>query len=337
MKAAKGAFYFDHGFVSGKRLYTPLGRDLPAALRQWAELAGESLGVGQVPTWADAARRYRIEVLPTLAPATQASYTFALDALDSVFGPVAIEKITANVASEYYDRRKVKRIDEKTGKPKGGPVTARNEMAVLSTVFNFARQWGYTNAANPRQGKKLPKSKRSVYVSDEQYRAIYDKADEILRDAMDLAYLIGQRPSDVLGIRRADIRDGRLEIQPRKTRRSSGKRISIEIAGELATVLDRIKERPRTITSMLLFQRPNGDAVTLQMIQRRWQDARKAAGIPDGEAQFRDLRAKAATDIDDLAHAQKLLAHTTRSTTEGYVRGRSGEKVRPLNRKVGKA
>jgi hypothetical protein len=41
--------------------------------------------------------------------------------------------------------------------------------------------------------------------------------------------------------------------------------------------------------------------------------------------QFRDIRAKAATDTGDLAHSQKLLAHKNRGMTEHYVKARMGE------------
>jgi DNA-binding HxlR family transcriptional regulator len=50
--------------------------------------------------------------------------------------------------------------------------------------------------------------------------------------------------------------------------------------------------------------------------------------------QFRDVRAKAATDIGDLAHSQKLLGHRYRDMTEHHVRQRRGERVRPLRRRA---
>jgi integrase len=58
----------------------------------------------------------------------------------------------------------------------------------------------------------------------------------------------------------------------------------------------------------------------------------------DGDAklvadfQFRDLRAKAGTDqadTTDIRTAQQQLGHKSIKTTEIYVRGRKGEKVRP--------
>lgn len=56
----------------------------------------------------------------------------------------------------------------------------------------------------------------------------------------------------------------------------------------------------------------------------------KARDLAKVSFQFRDIRAKAATDTGDLAHSQKLLAHRNRDMTEHYVRSRIGERVRPL-------
>jgi integrase len=46
--------------------------------------------------------------------------------------------------------------------------------------------------------------------------------------------------------------------------------------------------------------------------------------------QFRDLRAKAASDIESLKKAQLLLGHTTEGMTEHYRRKRKGIKVSPV-------
>ena len=52
----------------------------------------------------------------------------------------------------------------------------------------------------------------------------------------------------------------------------------------------------------------------------RFDKARKAAGVA---FQFRDIRAKTASDTGDLAHSQRLLGHRNREMTEHYVRERS--------------
>ena len=50
-------------------------------------------------------------------------------------------------------------------------------------------------------------------------QAVWDAADWPTRDAMDLAYLTGQRPADVLKMRLPDIRDGFLWLTQGKTRK----------------------------------------------------------------------------------------------------------------------
>lgn len=140
---------------------------------------------------------------------------------------------------------------------------------------------------------------------------------------MDLALLTGQRRADVLKLKRTDIRDGALWIVQNKT----GQRLGVEITGELAAVIARIDERPRQAISGYLIQDANGQPLTQFALRLRFDKARTLAKV---DFQFRDIRAKAATDTGDLAHSQSLLGHKNRDMTEHYVRARLGERVRPL-------
>lgn len=107
----------------------------------------------------------------------------------------------------------------------------------------------------------------------------------------------------------------------------TGARLGIEVTGEMAAVIARISGRPRRAISPFLIQDENGQPLTYFALRARFDKARLAAGV---SFQFRDLRAKAATDTGDLAHSQKLLAHKNREMTEHYVRARIGERVQPL-------
>jgi integrase len=91
----------------------------------------------------------------------------------------------------------------------------------------------------------------------------------------------------------------------------------------------RIMSKPRNGVNPALLQDPSGQQLTYFALRSRFDKAREAAGV---SFQFRDLRAKAATDTEDLAHAQRLLGHKNRSTTEIYTRNRRGELVKPLRR-----
>ena len=49
--------------------------------------------------------------------------------------------------------------------------------------------WGYTDATNPCQGVKgFKEFGRDRYVSDDEFRAMREKADQTTRDAMDLRH-----------------------------------------------------------------------------------------------------------------------------------------------------
>lgn len=76
-----------------------------------------------------------------------------------------------------------------------------------------------------------------------------------------------------------------------------------------------------------LIQDENGQPISQLQLRSRFDKARVLAKV---SFQFRDRRAKAATDTGDLAHSQKLLAHKNREMTEHYVKSRISERVRPL-------
>ena len=70
-----------------------------------------------------------------------------------------------------------------------------------------------TTAQNPCQGVKgFKETGRSRYVTDEEFDRVRANAHCTVVDAMDIALLTGQRPADVLKIKRTDIRDGALWI-----------------------------------------------------------------------------------------------------------------------------
>lgn len=72
---------------------------------------------------------------------------------------------------------------------------------------------------------------------------------------------------------------------------------TIEITGELKAVMDRINARPRERLSAFLIQDDDGRPLSVYALRSRFDKARKAACVA---FQFRDIRAKAATDTGDL-------------------------------------
>nr|WP_232533108.1 tyrosine-type recombinase/integrase [Ramlibacter pinisoli] len=259
------------------------------------------------------AKRYVREVYPTKAVRTRKDNDKELAQLLRVFGHMPIDAVLPMHIRQYMDIR-----------GEAAKVRANREKALFSHIFNKAREWGYTAAQNPCQGVKgFRETGRDRYVTDAEFAQVKALAHHTVADAMDLALLTGQRPADVLKLKRTDIRDGALWVVQNKT----GARIGIEVTGELAATLERINLRPRRAISAYLIQDEVGQPLTQGSLRSRFDKARQAAGV---SFQFRDLRAKAATDTGDLAHSQKLLAHRNRDMTEHYVRARLGERVKPL-------
>ena len=161
---------------------------------------------------------------------------------------------------------------------------------------------------------------RSRYITDAEFDLVKAHAHFTVTDAMDLALLTDQRPADVLKLKRTDIRDGALWIVQNKT----GQRLGVEVTGELATVIARIYDRPWRAISTWLIQDESGQPLTQFALRACFDKARTLAKV---DFQFRDIRAKAATDTGDLAHSQSLLGHKNRDMTEHYIKSRLGGRV----------
>ncbi|WP_353192317.1 tyrosine-type recombinase/integrase [Pandoraea pnomenusa] len=332
-------YYYDAGGVPRREV--PLGPDFVQAVRKWTELEADVKPIHRkMITFRYVSERYVREVLPTKALSTREGDRLMLAKLYAFFDdpPAPLDEIKPINVRQYLDWRVRSTVDAlraegKVVKGTEGQVRANREKALFSHIWNKAREWGYTDQPNPCAGIKGYRERpRDVYIEDDEYLLIYKRTRQPLRDAMDFAYLTGQRPSDVLKMSERDISDGCLLIQQGKT----NAKLRIRVTGRLKETLDRIAKQkifhnPR---SFLLVVNERGRRVGLKSIQSMFVEARLAAGFPDPKKfQFRDLRAKAGTDkaddVGDIRAAQKQLGHTNIATTERYMRNRRGVKVEP--------
>lgn len=73
--------------------------------------------------------------------------------------------------------------------------------------------------------KGAKESAREVYVYDAEFKKLRDAVDVAVQDALDMAYLTGQRPSDTLAMDERHVRDGAIDVKQGKT----GKKLRIEL------------------------------------------------------------------------------------------------------------
>lgn len=139
------------------------------------------------------------------------------------------------------------------------------------------------------------------------------------------------RAADVLRMSTDHIAGGMLHVRQGKT----AAKLRIEVTGALQELLAEIQAyqvQLKTDTALLLVNEA-GQPLTKNMLRNRFDAARDAAGIPKAQFQVRDLRATAATTVDDdggIRHAQALLGHTTEGMTAQYIRHKVGKKVKPV-------
>lgn len=329
-------YYYEKGGKDRKEI--SLGNDYALALKKWVELQADKPAVHvNAITFAYVSGLWQADELPGKAVNTQRGYLACLHKLLEYFR----DEQGASVPLESIEPQHVKQFMRWRG-PKAR-VQATYEKRVLSLIWNWARGEGFTGKMNPCLGIQGTKAKRDVYIEDDVFKAVWDAADVPLREALDLGYLMGQRPADTLKIRETDYRAGVIMVQQNKTDQKL--RMEVEKGGELENLIERIKARKAGISgvrSLALIVNETGQPIRRDALRYRFDHARSRAiaARPELEGQirqfqFRDLRAKAGTDkaeAQGMRAAQKQLGHKHISTTEIYLRNRRGAKVTPTKK-----
>ncbi len=311
-KSGRTFYYYDTGAKPRKEI--PLGSDYVLAVQQWAKLNLSPPPV--LPTVAYAITRYLTsQEHARLSSGTQADYGYALDQLREHFGSAPLDQVRPTHVTQYLEKRSAETRHR-----------ALREVSVLGMVYRFARAHDLTTAdpVAPVKRGKLP-GRKAIYIEDDVLQAVYDVACQPLRDALDLAYVIGQRPGDVLSLHEGAIKDGTLSLRQTKT----GMPIRIAIDGALKEVIERILARKRTyaVRSLALLVDERGQRMTRAKLRGRFEKARDLVPAA-AHFQFRDLRAKAVTDMREASGidaAKDLAGHASVVMTEHYTRNRRGE------------
>lgn len=336
-------YYYEHRRdVYGKRRLEPLGSDLILAKQAWARIEGQPLKADSSTVegvyvrymeWAENRAKSGLS-LRTLRD--RRGYW---EKLKGAFGLMPIDTLLPKDMMPYLNRRSSK-------------VSAKKELKFLSVLCNWARFHGYMSVPNPLAGVlrqiKVDES-RDHYVEDDDLALVYQHAAPVVQDYILLMYLSGQRPGDVRQWKWSDIRQER--VRPKKkgppiavkvlefAQGKTGKKMRIVIAGEIAEVVARCEARQPKGATILVD--PHGNPLNqFGYLRRQFDQARQAAaekakeqGIAFDPFQLRDMRPKAATDLDDIRRAQKLLGHTTQRMTAQYIRARKDDLIQPLVRR----
>jgi len=306
MRKKGRGYYYDHG--GSPRRWEPLGSDKAVAFRRWAEIRGGESPERTVNALID---RYCLRRRERWAASTARNYERMIRAIRKYFGEAPVEALKADHLQDFVDRH-----------PR--PQEARNTLVLLTSMLRKAVAWGW-RMNNPGEGVDLPPvSRRERYMTDAEFLAIREKAPPHVRIAMDLAYTLSLRVSDVVRLRVPSERAETLEFVQKKT----GEAQAFTITPELREIIDRALRLPRPVRGLTLLCGPKGLPYAEDTISRAMQRAARAAGVYG--VRFHDLRAKSASDEQETA--QRRLGHRDSRTTQVYLR--KVEPVVPIKRKL---
>lgn len=342
-----GAFWF----VDYQNKWHRLGATMA---EMYAELAKHVDRSAPLHTMGDVFDRFILEKIPLLAPRTQSDYRGYIENLRVYFADAPPEDVTPGDVFDYRNERAKKSV-----------VQANREKSCLSSVFTASIEWKLRNDNPCRLVPKLHEQERDRYVLDEEFLAVYklttvvmqDVSGKIMQGAMDLATTTGQREGDLLRLPCNDPRVYTKEgivFRPSKSKRrhprhgktiESAKTVIIEWSDELHAVVDRLRSiGPRLRPTLICNQ--DGQSYTESGFRSNWHRLMTAAvegsKRKDGSwitepvltesFTFHDLRAKRASDAEDLQEANDALAHDDMKTTQKVYRrkprrARAGAKI----------
>lgn len=344
----RGKLYY---WPRGERLQLLPTTDPAEAKRLVLRMTGAAGDAGTVAYWlreflADCTERVKAG---QLAQRTLDDYTGYCDAdgpLLAFFGRMWPERILPSHVQSYLD------ANAKMDPPR--LTQANRERACLSSMLSWVIRTGKlpelkVNPCMRASGvRRNPERPRDRYVTDAEYRAVYEAANRPVKLAMELVYRTLQRPEvDVLAWTPANVRakDGQRVLRFKQSK--TGTTIEIALTGMLgAMVQQAIGEVP--VLHQPILHTDKGTAYTydgLSAMLRQAQDRVRArhretkgplADMPSFG--LRDLKGKGATDMwrdgEPIERIQLLCGHRQKSTTEVYVKQRWQQTVAPNDRSI---
>ncbi len=344
---AKGRCYYHVRADGARRVWQKLSLvadGLPALYRALAQLERERVADDRMPSLiAD----WQRDVMPAHADKTQRDEIARCRVIGEAFAEFRASQVTAPDVAEFLQPLRDR------------PRTHNLYRAQLRELMRYAIERGYRVDNPVAHLRTMTERPRTRYLTDSELRRVraagmrgadgrITRAGRTLAALIEVMYLTGQRPSDVLDLRwqrdatepdASHVTDAGLVFRPSKTRGSTGAAVLIEWTPRLRDAIQRLralraerlvaKRMERRVVSEHVFNTVGGQPLSYWGASSLWRRAVARAGIADAE--LRDIRAKALTDKEGregMPAARAMGAHSTEAQTADYVRHRSARKTK---------
>lgn len=247
-----------------------------------------------------------------LAGETQKDYRKYSQKILAVFGQMPPDSIKPEHVRKYLDKRGVKSRTQ-----------ANREKAFMSRVYRWAYERGYAKG-NPTKGvKQFKETARDRYITNEEYNALFSVSSDVVRVAMELAYLCCARQNDVLEMKKSQLMNEGILIKQSKTSVAQIKAWS----DRLIAAINMAKELPLNsgMSSLYIIHQQAGHKYTRDGFNSRWRKAKEEARekFPhlSFDFTFHDLKAKGISDLKgNLYEKQAISGHKNVEQTARYDR-----------------
>ena len=169
---------------------------------------------------------------------------------------------------------------------------------------------------------------RTRYVQDWEFIAFKNHAGQLIAGYMDFQYLTALRQGDILRVHLNELKDDGIHVSISKT----GKERIITWTPTLREAVRDARLLPRPVRGMYLFCTRTGSRYKTDGFRSIWQRKMRSAldsGVLGERFTTHDIRAKSASDANDLERTQDLLGHASNKVTRERYR-RLPEHVKPL-------
>ncbi|WP_323141324.1 tyrosine-type recombinase/integrase [Massilia phyllosphaerae] len=311
-----------HAFSEARAANAVLATMKPSSLADWVAGKVEYTLAEWLPLY-NQLWQEKVEPTPSTVKASD-SYLRRLAECD--FAARRLPDITTLMVAQYLEAYKVER----------GAPSAKQMRSKLSDVFRWAETQGLIESGrNPVTATRPPRlTVARERMSFEQFAAVRDQAPVWLRNAMNLGLVTGQRREDVLTMKFADWRDGRLHVAQGKS--GGVTRLALDGGIGLAklglTIADVVKSCRDLIASPYLVHHDRhrgttkpGRRVEGTGLAEAFAAARDAAGFEAKEGrtpftfhEIRSLAERLYREERGPEFAQAILGHKNASTTARY-------------------
>lgn len=294
---------------NGKQEIT-LNKNQADALLKYAEIIRALSKEDQpIVTMNDLMIRYLSEVTPNKAINTQKLDLISIKRLRAVFGEIHVVDFETPWIFKYKDKNSERKK------------ATNNDLAVLSHLFSKAIEWGVIrNEQHPMRGLniKFSMKSRDRYVEDWELEEFLSVCSPFIKAYVRLKLSTGLRQGDLLRLTIDNLQDEGIYSVHQKT----GKK----------TIYSWNKERREAIQECLKVKPCDSNYIFCTRDGKSYSDGNQASGFASIWQRYmkkalantklkerfteHDLRAKVATDSENIEQARKRLGHTSSVLTK---------------------